>query len=265
MRQRDRDPPCSHETGEVRHVHHEVRADFISDRAELREVDRARIGGTARDDDLRLGCSFATFRTSSKSIRPSCSRTPYWCALNHLPDWLTDAPCVRCPPASRLMPRMLSPGLISALNTALVRLASRDGCTLANSQPNSAFARSIASVSTIVHELAAAIVALARIPFRILVRQQRTLQLPAPRAKRCSRRRSARSDGSAGRVPRRSTSRLLGPLHQGRPRRTPWCVHPQGHSTGSCVRLQAFRGGFQRRYGLPAALASVAAKRVKWR
>ena len=39
-------------------------------------------------------------------------------ALNHLPDWLGAAPCVRCPPASRLRPRIVSPGCNKAMNTA---------------------------------------------------------------------------------------------------------------------------------------------------
>ena len=54
-------------------------------------------------------------------------RTPYCTALNHLPDWLGRAPWVRWPPASRLIPRMVSPGLQKRLEHTLVGLAAGIG------------------------------------------------------------------------------------------------------------------------------------------
>ncbi len=36
------------------HVHHQISANFVSNLPEAREVDHARIGGTACNDDLRL-------------------------------------------------------------------------------------------------------------------------------------------------------------------------------------------------------------------
>jgi hypothetical protein len=41
------------ETGEVRHVHHEDRADLVGDRAHLLEIDPARVGAVARQQDQR--------------------------------------------------------------------------------------------------------------------------------------------------------------------------------------------------------------------
>ena len=43
-----------HQTGEVRHVDHQGRADLVGDLAHRREVDPARIGGIPGDDDQRL-------------------------------------------------------------------------------------------------------------------------------------------------------------------------------------------------------------------
>src|SRR5262245_36938440 len=54
MRERGRMHPSGNETREVWHVDHEVRADRVGDLAETPEVPDARIGGAARDDDLRL-------------------------------------------------------------------------------------------------------------------------------------------------------------------------------------------------------------------
>ena len=51
------------------------------------------------------------------------------------------------------------------------------GCTLANRQSNNRQARSIARVLGDVDELAAAVVSLARIAFRVFVGQHRTLRL----------------------------------------------------------------------------------------
>ena len=75
-------------------------------------------------------------------------RTPYWTALNHLPDMAGLAPWVRWPPASSDMPRIVSPGLVSASITAPLACAPECGWTLAKPQPNNCLARSIASVST---------------------------------------------------------------------------------------------------------------------
>jgi hypothetical protein len=42
------------EAGEVRHVDPQQRADLVGDLAEAREVELARVGRPAGDDDLRL-------------------------------------------------------------------------------------------------------------------------------------------------------------------------------------------------------------------
>ncbi len=46
--------PARHQAGEMRHVHQQQRADLVADFAEGAEVDDARIGRTAGDDQLRL-------------------------------------------------------------------------------------------------------------------------------------------------------------------------------------------------------------------
>jgi hypothetical protein len=67
--------------------------------------------------------------------------------------------------------------LIRALNTAWLAWLPDDGWTLANWQPNSCLARSIASVSISSTIFAAAIVTLARIALGILVGEERALCL----------------------------------------------------------------------------------------
>ena len=71
----------------------------------------------------------------------------------------------------------VSPGCSSARNTAWFIWLPEFGCTLAKLQPNSFLARSMASVLGDVDELAAAIVALARIALGIFVGQDRALRL----------------------------------------------------------------------------------------
>ena len=127
---------------------------------------------------ISLGlCSWASRSTWSKSIRPSSARTPYCTALNHLPDMAGLAPWVRWPPASRDMPRMVSPGESRASLTAPLAWAPECGWTLAKPQSNSRLARSIASGLGDVDMLAAAIVALARVALGVLVGQHRALRL----------------------------------------------------------------------------------------
>jgi hypothetical protein len=53
IRHRVRVQPCGHQAGEVRHVHHEVGAHEVRDAAELGEIELARVGGPAGDDELR--------------------------------------------------------------------------------------------------------------------------------------------------------------------------------------------------------------------
>src|SRR5680860_779236 len=74
--------------------------------------------------------------------------TPYWTALNHLPDMFGGAPWVRWPPAARLMPRTVSPGLISARNTDWLAWEPEWVWTLAKLQLNRRLARSMAICST---------------------------------------------------------------------------------------------------------------------
>ena len=90
---------------------------------------------------------------------------------------LTGEPWVRWPPAARSSPMNVSPGCISARNTAWLAWLPEFGCTLAKRQPNSRQARSIASVSAMSTILAAAVIAPARIAFGIFVGQHRALRL----------------------------------------------------------------------------------------
>ena len=75
------------------------------------------------------------------------------------------------------MPRIVSPGLISAVNTPWLAWLPELGCTLAKPQPNSSLARSIARLFGHVHILAAAVVALARIALGVFVGHHRALRL----------------------------------------------------------------------------------------
>ena len=71
----------------------------------------------------------------------------------------------------------MSPGLHQRHEAAALAEAPECGCTLANSQPNSLVTRSIASRSAISTILAAAVIALARQTFGVLVGQHRALRL----------------------------------------------------------------------------------------
>jgi hypothetical protein len=51
--------------GEMRHVDEQIGADLVGDLAEAREVDDARIGGAAGDDDLRLVLDARALASSS--------------------------------------------------------------------------------------------------------------------------------------------------------------------------------------------------------
>ena len=70
----------------------------------------------------------------------------------------------------------VSPGCSSARNTAWLAWLPEFGCTLANLQSNSRVTRSIARVLGDIDELAAAIIAPARIALGIFVRQHRALR-----------------------------------------------------------------------------------------
>ncbi len=54
VRHRARVHAAGDQAGDVRHVHHQRRADALGDRAHPREIDHARIGAGAGDDHLRL-------------------------------------------------------------------------------------------------------------------------------------------------------------------------------------------------------------------
>jgi hypothetical protein len=196
------------QTGEVGHVDHEQRADLVGNRAEAGEVDMPGIGRAAGDDEGRLGFDCQLFHLVIID-EVSSSRTPYCTALNHLPDMAGLAPCVRWPPASSDMPRMVSPGLVSASITPPFACAPECGCTLAKPQLKSCFARSIASCSTSSDRRAALIVTLAGIAFGIFVGEDRALRFEH-RRRRCSRTRSARSGSARGEVPCRSRRRPAG-------------------------------------------------------
>ena len=72
---------------------------------------------------------------------------------------LSFIPCERCPPLARLSDRNVSPGFIIAMKAARFAFAPLCGCTLANRQPKSCLARSIARVLDLVVVLASAVVA----------------------------------------------------------------------------------------------------------
>ena len=54
VRQRRGEQVGGDQAGEMRHVHHEIRADLVGHTADAGKVDEARIGGTAGDDQLWL-------------------------------------------------------------------------------------------------------------------------------------------------------------------------------------------------------------------
>ena len=63
------------EAGEVGHVDHQLGADLVGDLAEAREVELARVGRPAGEDQLRAGARSAIRATSSMSIRQVSGRT----------------------------------------------------------------------------------------------------------------------------------------------------------------------------------------------
>ena len=139
--------PGGDQAGEVRHVHHEVGADLVGHLANAGEVDGARIGGAAGDDQLR----------------PFGARQPFQFVVveqSVLARARRNAPRgTTCPTGSAA--RRASGGrrrrgscrgwcrqaCSSARNTAWFACAPECGCTLANAQAKSCFARSIASRS----------------------------------------------------------------------------------------------------------------------
>ena len=72
-------------------------------------------------------CSRARSRTWSMSMRWSSLRTPYCTLLKYLPVIDTVCPCVRCPPAGRARPMMVSPGCAEGEVHREVRGAARVG------------------------------------------------------------------------------------------------------------------------------------------
>ena len=76
---------------------------------------------------ISFGCSLARqpLQLARSRAARRRARTPYCTARNHLPDRLGAAPCVRWPPAARLMPRMVSPGLQQRQEHRLVGLRAR--------------------------------------------------------------------------------------------------------------------------------------------
>ncbi len=162
----------------MRHVDHEIGADLVRDLAEALEVpDRA-----SRPSRRRRSASACARAARLRAPRPCrCAgrraarrRAP---TLNHLPDMLTGEPWVRWPPAARSRPMNVSPGCISARNTAW--LAWRAGVRLhVGEAAAEQLLRALdGEVLGDVDELAAAVVALAGIAFGVLVGQHRALRL----------------------------------------------------------------------------------------
>src|SRR6185369_14926234 len=141
MRERRRMNAGCNETGKMRHVHHQHRADTVADFAEGAEIDDARIGRAAGDDQFRLVligelCHFVHV----DAMIVAADAVGY--GLEPFADILTGEPCVRWPPAARLSPMKVSPGCSRAKNTSAFAEAPECGCTFANLQPNNFVTRS---------------------------------------------------------------------------------------------------------------------------
>ena len=98
-------------------------------------------------------------------------------ALNHLPDMAGLAPWVRWPPASSDMPRMVSPGLVSASITAPLACAPRMRLDVGEAAAEQLLGALDRQRLDRVRGRAALIIAPARIAFGIFVGEHRALRL----------------------------------------------------------------------------------------
>ena len=97
--------------------------------------------------------------------------------MNHLPDMLTGAPWVRWPPAARSSPMKVSPGFISARNTRLVGLAAGIRLHVGEAAAEQPHGPLDGERLGDVDELAAAVIAPARIALGVFVGHHRALRL----------------------------------------------------------------------------------------
>ncbi len=158
------------EAGEVGHVHHQVRTDLIGNGAELRERDLARIGRAARDDEARL----VLLGELAHAVHVDAVRLGVHHVGHRLEPLarLIDGRAVRKMAAGgQAQAEDGVAGLGERHEHALVRLAARVRLhvgELAAEQPLGAVDRELLGD---VDVLAAAVVALARIAFGVLVGQ----------------------------------------------------------------------------------------------
>ena len=102
------------EPGEVRHVDHQQRADLVGDLPEAREVELARVGRPAGEDQLRP--VLAGDARDLVHVDQAASRgRPRRRAMSYRrPETLIFMPCVRWPPWASARPMIVSPGCSSA-------------------------------------------------------------------------------------------------------------------------------------------------------
>ena len=145
------------------------------------------------------------------SMRWSSSRTCSCTTLNHLPDMLTGEPWVRWPPQARSRPMKVSPGFISAMNTAWLAWLPEFGCTLANGSRTAGTRARSRAPRRYRRTGSRRNSAGADSPRRICWSSP-SLAPRAPPSTRCSRRRSARSRRAGGRVRARWRAAISGSL-----------------------------------------------------
>src|SRR5712675_1832766 len=140
--------PRRHQSRDVRHVHKKQRVNRLSHFPDALEIDYPRIRARSRNNHPRLVLMrqlldflvidplvFLPHPISHKFVHPTGKV-----------QWM---PMRQCPPCAKFMPSTVSPGFSVAMYTATFADVPECACTLACSAPNSSFARSIASCSTL--------------------------------------------------------------------------------------------------------------------
>ena len=161
---------------EVRHVHHEERADGICNLAKALEIDDARIGRAAGDDDLRL----VLFRDGSDFIHVDEVVLPAHRVGHRLEPFarLVDRRAVREMSAgSEVQPHERVARLHKRKKDRLVRLRAGMRLDVSKFAIEKAFGTVDRQLFRDVHIFATAVVTTSRIPLRIFVRQDRALRL----------------------------------------------------------------------------------------
>ena len=150
----------------------------------------------------------------------------------------------------------VSPGCSSARNTRLVRLAAGVRLHVGEAAAEQLAGALDRELLGDVDELAAAIVALARIALGVFVGHHRALRLEHGAARRCSRRRSARSRRAGGRARARSRGRSRDRLGEGRRKRRS-SRDGRGPASRSWLNLMA-RAGLRRAADLAREAGGIA-------